>query len=160
MKATIAFRLNDRPVQIEVAPDRSLLWVLRTELGLTGPKYGCGVDQCGVCTVLLDGKAVRSCITPVKAAVGRGVVTIEGLARGDELHPLQKAFIAHDALHCGFCTPGMILTAFSLLQRNPDPTREEIIAGMDRNLCRCGAHGRIVDAILEAAAEMRAGGKT
>ncbi|HVT71905.1 MAG TPA: (2Fe-2S)-binding protein [Lacunisphaera sp.] len=159
MTATIAFRLNDRPVQIQVAPDRNLLWVLRTELGLTGPKYGCGLDQCGACTVLLDGRAVRSCITPVQAAAGRAVVTIEGLAREGGLHPLQKAFIAHDALHCGFCTPGMILAAFSFLQGNPDPTRDQVIAGMDRNLCRCGAHGRIVEAILTAAAEMRAGGK-
>ncbi|HTL66914.1 MAG TPA: (2Fe-2S)-binding protein [Lacunisphaera sp.] len=158
MMTTIAFRLNDRPVQIQVAPDRNLLWVLRTELGLTGPKYGCGIDQCGVCTVLLDGRAVRSCITPVQAAAGRAVVTIEGLARDGALHPLQKAFIAHDALQCGFCTPGMILTAYSFLRVKPNPTREEVIAGMDRNLCRCGAHVRIVEAILTAAAEMRATG--
>lgn len=155
----LSFRLNDRPVQIQVAPDRSLLWVLRTELGHTGPKYGCGIDLCGACTVLVDGRAVRSCVTPVKAVAGRAVVTIEGLARDGELHPLQKAFIAHDALQCGFCTPGMILTAFGLLQRNPNPSREEVIAGMDHNLCRCGAHVRIVEAILTAAAEMRAGGK-
>lgn len=157
MTETVSFRLNDRPVQLEVTPDRMLLWVLRTELGMTGPKYGCGIDQCGACTVLLDGRAVRSCITPVRAVARREIVTIEGLARGGELHPLQKAFIAHDALQCGFCTSGMILTAYGFLRNHPNPTREEIIAGMDRNLCRCGAHGRIVEAIMTAAAALREG---
>jgi aerobic-type carbon monoxide dehydrogenase small subunit (CoxS/CutS family) len=157
MPETISFRLNGQPVQIRVASNRTLLWVLRTELGLTGPKYGCGINQCGVCTVLVDHRAVRACNLKARAVAGKEVVTIEGLARGDELHPLQQAFIQHDALQCGFCTPGMILTAYGLLRTNPNPTVEEVITGMDQNLCRCGAHVRIVAAILTAAAAMRGG---
>jgi aerobic-type carbon monoxide dehydrogenase small subunit (CoxS/CutS family) len=159
MTETVSFRLNDQPVQIRVAPDRTLLWVLRTELAMTGPKYGCGINQCGACTVLVDQRAVRACNVPVRSVAGRDVVTIEGLARGAELHPLQQAFIAHDALQCGFCTPGMILTACAFLRAHPNPTREAVIAGMDQNLCRCGAHVRIVDAILTAAAALRGGAK-
>jgi aerobic-type carbon monoxide dehydrogenase small subunit (CoxS/CutS family) len=155
MNDTVSFRLNDQPVQIRVAPDRTLLWVLRTELGLTGPKYGCGISQCGACTVLVDHRAVRACNVPVKSVAGKEVVTIEGLAHGTALHPLQQAFIEHDALQCGFCTPGMILTAYAFLRTHPNPTHEEVIAGMDQNLCRCGAHVRIVEAILTAAAAMR-----
>ncbi len=155
MTETVSFRLNDRPVQIRVAPDRTLLWVLRTELGLTGPKYGCGISQCGACTVLVDHRPVRACNVPVKSVAGRDVVTIEGLAQGAALHPLQEAFIQHDALQCGFCTPGMILTAYGFLRTHPNPTPDEVIAGMDQNLCRCGAHVRIVEAILTAAAAMR-----
>ena len=155
MQKKISFRLNGQPRQITVDPERTLLWVLRTDLETTGCKYGCGISECGACTVLIDHRAVRSCSTPVSAIEGHEVVTIEGLAKNGELHPLQKAFMGHDALQCGFCTPGMILTAYSLLQKTPNPSREEIIAGMDKNLCRCGAHIRIVDAILEAAATMR-----
>ena len=157
MPETVSFRLNGQPVQIRVASNRTLLWVLRTELGLTGPKYGCGIDRCGVCTVLVDHRAVRACNLKARAVAGKEVVTIEGLARGDALHPLQQAFIQHDALQCGFCTPGMILTAYGLLRTNPNPTAEEVITGMDQNLCRCGAHVRIVAAILTAAATMRGG---
>jgi len=157
MTETISFRLNGKPVQIRVAPDRSLLWVLRTELGMTGPKYGCGISQCGACTVLVDHRAVRTCVEPVKSVEGKDLVTIEGLAKGDELHPIQAAFMQHDALQCGFCTPGMILTAYDFLRRHPNPTPEEVIAGMNQNLCRCGAHMRIVEAILSAAAVMRGG---
>jgi aerobic-type carbon monoxide dehydrogenase small subunit (CoxS/CutS family) len=160
MTETVSFRLNDQPVQVRVDPDRDLLWVLRTELGLTGPKYGCGISQCGSCTVLVDQRPVRTCAVPVRSVAGKSVTTIEGLARGGALHPLQQAFIDHDALQCGFCTPGMILTAYGFLQKNPDPTRAEIIAGMDQNLCRCGAHVRIVEAILTAAAVLRGGAKT
>ena len=159
MTETVTFRLNDQPVQIRVAPDRTLLWVLRTELGVTGPKYGCGISQCGACTVLVDQRPVRSCNVPVKSVAGKDVVTIEGLARGAALHPLQQAFIEHDALQCGFCTPGMILTAYGFLRTHPNPTREEIITDMDQNLCRCGAHMRIVEAILTAAAAMKGGAK-
>ena len=155
MLETLSFRLNDQPVQIRVAPERTLLWVLRTELALTGPKYGCGISQCGTCTVLVNDRPVRACNVKAKSVAGKAVVTIEGLARGDALHPLQQAFIDHDALQCGFCTPGMILTAYGLLRKNPAPSREEIIKGMDQNLCRCGAHVRIVEAILSAAAAMR-----
>ena len=157
MTSSVSFRLNGQPVQIEVAPDRTLLWVLRTELGKTGTKYGCGISQCGACTVLVNQKAVRSCSVPVKSVEGKELVTIEGLATGDELHPIQKAFMEHDALQCGFCTPGMILTAYAFLRKRPNPTREEVIAGMDQNLCRCGAHVRIVEAVLSAAAVMRKG---
>jgi aerobic-type carbon monoxide dehydrogenase small subunit (CoxS/CutS family) len=155
MTKTVSFRLNDQPVQIQVAPDRTLLWVLRTELGITGPKFGCGISQCGACTVLVNHQAVRSCMVPIQSVEGKELVTIEGLATGDELHPLQKAFMQHDALQCGFCTPGMILTAYDFLRKHPHPTHDEVITGMDQNLCRCGAHGNIVEAILSAAAVMR-----
>ncbi len=157
MQKTVSFRLNGKPVQIQAESQRSLLWVLRTDLALTGPKYGCGISECGACTVLIDGRAVRSCTTGIGAVEGKEVMTIEGLARNGELHPLQKAFMAHDALQCGFCTPGMILTAHSFLRTHPEPTRAEVIAGMDQNLCRCGAHVRIVEAILEAAAALKGG---
>lgn len=157
MPDVISFRLNHQPVQVQVAPDRTLLWVLRTELGITGPKFGCGVSECGACTVLVDQRAVRSCNETIQSVAGREVVTIEGLAKGGVLHPIQEAFMQHDALQCGFCTPGMILTAYAFLRTHPNPTRDEIIAGMDQNLCRCGAHVRIVEAILSAAAVMRKG---
>lgn len=157
MPKTVSFRLNGKPVNIDVEPSRTLLWVLRSDLELTGTKYGCGIGECGACTVLIDDKAVRSCTVPVSAAAGREVVTIEGLSKGGQLHPLQRAFMENDALQCGFCTPGMILTAYALLRRTPNPSREDVIAGMDRNLCRCGAHVRIVDAILSAAAAMKGG---
>jgi aerobic-type carbon monoxide dehydrogenase small subunit (CoxS/CutS family) len=152
---TLSFRLNGEPVRLEVEPDRTLLWVLRTELAVTGPKYGCGIAECGACTVLVGQRAVRSCSVDVKSVQGEEVVTIEGLAKGGELHPIQRAFIDHDALQCGFCVPGMILTAYDFLMRHPNPTRAEVIAGMDDNLCRCGAHARIIDAVLDAAAAMR-----
>ncbi len=155
MSEIIAFELNDQPVRINVTPDRLLLWVLRTDLALTGPKFGCGIAQCGACTVLVDGVATRSCSVPVKSVAGKKVTTIEGLAREGHLHPLQEAFMEHDALQCGFCTPGMILAAYSFLRTHPEPTREEIIEGMDGNLCRCGAHPRIVDAIASAATVMK-----
>ena len=157
MPESISFRLNGKPVSMNVAPDRTLLWVLRADLGVTGPKYGCGIAQCGACTVLVDNRAVRSCSVDVKSVQGTEVTTIEGLERDGRLHPIQEAFVAHDALQCGFCTPGMILTAYDLLRRRPKPTREEVLAGMDDNLCRCGAHTRIVDAVMEAAAAMRGG---
>jgi aerobic-type carbon monoxide dehydrogenase small subunit (CoxS/CutS family) len=155
MPDSIAFKLNGKPVTLNVDGERLLLWVLRTELGLTGTKYGCGEGHCGACTVLLDGVAVRSCLRKVKEVKGKEVVTIEGLEQEGKLHPVQAAFLAHDALQCGFCTPGMVLTAVALLAKNPQPTREEIIRGMDQNLCRCGAHTRIIDAIQTAAAELK-----
>jgi aerobic-type carbon monoxide dehydrogenase small subunit (CoxS/CutS family) len=157
MAETISFTLNDQPVSVSTDGQRPLLWVLRTDLGLTGIKFGCGQAHCGACTVLVDNQAVRSCVYPVRNANGREIRTIEGLSKNGELHPLQKAFVEHDALQCGYCTPGMILTAYSLLQENPQPTREEIIQAMDHNLCRCGAHTRIIDAIQSAAAAMQGG---
>jgi aerobic-type carbon monoxide dehydrogenase small subunit (CoxS/CutS family) len=156
MSRSIQFRLNGRPVAAEVAEGGMLLWTLRTSLGLTGTKYGCGEGLCGACTVLVDGRAVRSCRMPAGRAAGSDVVTVEGLAGAGKLHPLQQAFVDHNAFQCGFCTPGMLLSALALLGVNPKPTREEIVAHMDHNLCRCGAHRRIVDAI-EAAS--RAGGR-
>jgi aerobic-type carbon monoxide dehydrogenase small subunit (CoxS/CutS family) len=157
MKKTIRFRLNGRPTTLETDDDRSLLWVLRTDLGLTGTKYGCGAGLCGACTVSVDGRATRSCRTPLKAVAGHEVLTIEGLARGAELHPLQAAFIEHGAFQCGYCTSGMIMNAHGLLLQKPRPSRQEIAAAMEDNLCRCGAHGRILAAI-EAAS--RTGGRS
>jgi len=155
MADPVSFKLNNKPVRLNVDGDRSLLWTLRTDLGLTGTKFGCGEGHCGACTVLVDGVAVRSCLQQVKDVQGKEVVTIEGLEKDGKLHPIQKAFLEHDALQCGFCTPGMILTAFGLLRANPSPTREQIIRGMEQNLCRCGAHTRIIDAIQAASAETK-----
>jgi len=157
MAETISFALNGEPISLNTNGQRPLLWVLRTDLGLTGTKFGCGQALCGACTVLIDNKAVRSCVFPVRNAEGREVTTIEGLSNNGKLHPLQEAFVKHDALQCGYCTAGMILTAYSLLCQNPEPTREEIIQEMDQNLCRCGAHTRIIDAIQTAAAQMKGG---
>ena len=155
MKERIQFELNGKPVALEVEPDRKLLWVIRTELGLTGTKYGCGEGYCGACTVLVDNMATRSCATPISEVAGKKVITIEGLAKGELLHPVQQAFVEHDALQCGYCTPGMIMHAVGLLNENPNPTKEDIIWGMEGNLCRWGDNNRIVDAISTAAAEMK-----
>ena len=155
MTETISFKLNDKPVRLDVDSDRLLLWVLRTDLGLTGTKYGCGEGHCGGCTVLVDKVAVRSCLRKVKEVKDKEVVTIEGLAKDGELHPLQKTFMEHDALQCGFCTPGMILAGVSLLNSTPQPSREQIIRGLDQNFCRCGSHTRIIDAVQTAATAMK-----
>lgn len=157
MIETIKFKVNCKPISLAVDGERKLLWVLRTGLGLTGAKYGCGEGLCGACTVLVDNDAALSCQMTVKEIEGKEVVTIEGLEKNGSLHPLQKAFIKHDALQCGFCTPGMILKAHGLLSENPQPSRDEIIQEMDENLCRCGSHKRIVQAIQTAAKEMKAG---
>jgi len=151
MSATIQFNLNGRPVTLRTDGTRTLLWVLRTDLELTGTKYGCGIGMCGACTVLLDGQTVPSCQTPLAAVQGREVVTIEGLAPAGRLHPLQQAFHDHGGFQCGYCTPGMILGAHALLRANPHPTREQIVQGLQGHLCRCGAHQRIVAAIEEVA---------
>jgi len=155
MKDVIRFTLNGNAIELEVEADRVLLWVLRSDLGLTGTKYGCGEGLCGSCTVIVNGAAERSCRLPVRDVMGKDVLTIEGLASGDELHPLQAAFVEHDALQCGFCTPGMILSGYGLLRENPDPSRQEIIEHMDDNLCRCGAHIRIVRAIEDASKRIK-----
>lgn len=154
MKELINFTLNDKPVQVNTDSDRMLLWVLRTDLGLTGTKYGCGESYCGSCTVLVGNEAYRSCQTTLKEVENKSVITIEGLGKDGQLHPVQKAFMDHDALQCGYCTPGMIMNAVALLMRTPEPSEQQIIDGMEDNLCRCGAHKRIVEAIQSAAKEM------
>ncbi len=143
--------VNGRAYDVETEGDRGLLYVLREDLGLTGAKYGCGEAQCGACTVLVDGEATRSCVLPVSEAVGRGVTTIEGLERDGRLHPLQAAFLEADALQCGYCTPGMLMSGVALLTANAAPTASEIIEFMNGNVCRCGAYPRIVTAIRRAA---------
>ena len=157
MEETVRFKLNGKPASVTVDSDRLLLWVLRTDLGLTGTKYGCGESFCGACTVIVNGEAVRSCQTPVKDVRDKEVVTIEGLAGNGGLHPVQKAFMEHDALQCGYCTPGMIMNAYAFLRKHPKPSAAEIVQGMDDNLCRCGAHNRIIPAIQAAAKEMHGG---
>lgn len=155
MPETISFKLNDKPVSVNTDGERALLWVLRTDLGLTGTKFGCGEGHCGACTVLVNNVAVRSCLLKTKNVSGKEVVTIEGLAKDGKLHPLQKAFMAHDALQCGFCTPGMILAGVGLLNSNPRPSREQVLQGLENNFCRCGAHTRIVEAVQTAGKEMK-----
>ena len=157
MSTTIRFTLNGQLKSVTKDRERMLLWVLRTDFDLTGPKFGCGEGYCGSCTVLVDDKAVRSCQTPVEDVDGKEVLTIEGLSKNGKLHPLQEAFIKYDALQCGYCTPGMILNAYSLLVKNSTPTRQDILDGMEDNLCRCGAHTRIIQAIQAAAQEMKEG---
>jgi aerobic carbon-monoxide dehydrogenase small subunit len=153
----IEFTVNRKRVRMETDDERMLLWVLRSDLALTGTKYGCGEAHCGACTVVVNGKAIRSCQTPLKEVVGKEVLTIEGLERNHRLHPLQKAFIEHDAFQCGFCTSGMIMNAYALLMERPSPSEADIIRGMDDNLCRCASYLRIVKAIQTAAKEMKGG---
>ena len=159
MSQTIHFKLNGEAKTLTVDRPRMLLWVLRTDFELTGPKYGCGEGFCGACTVLVDNEAVRSCQLPVEKIDGKEVVTIEGLASDGRLHPLQEAFVKHDALQCGFCTPGMILTAVALLLKNPKASRQAIIDGLEDNLCRCGAHNRIIQAVEAVSQEMKGGSR-
>ena len=144
------FTLNGAKVSVEADGARMLVHVLRDDLGLTGTKLGCGAGLCGACPVLLDGEAVRSCATSLASVAGREVTTIEGLERAGALHPVQEAFLAHQAFQCGFCTPGMVLNAVALLGRNPKPTRAQVVEAMEGNLCRCGAHVRILDAVQAA----------
>jgi aerobic-type carbon monoxide dehydrogenase small subunit (CoxS/CutS family) len=157
MERSIAFTLNGKPAMVTTDDARPLLWVLRQDLGLTSTKFGCGEAHCGACTVIVDKRAVRSCSIALKEVEGKSVLTIEGLEKGERLHPIQQAFLKHHAFQCGYCTPGMILNAYALLLRTPAPTREQILTGMNRNLCRCGAQLRIVAAIQEAAATMKGG---
>ena len=156
---TIAFILNGTPTRLEVDETRMLLWVLRDDLGLTGTKFGCGATLCGSCTVLVNNQAVRSCATPMKDVEGKKVVTIEGLSADGKLHPVQAAFVKHLAFQCGYCTPGMILGAYSLLLKNPAPSRAQIVEHMEGHLCRCGAHVRIVQAVETAAVTMKGGAR-
>ncbi len=156
MNRTVSFRLNGKATSVTTDDERMLLWVLRSDLGLTGSKLGCGEGLCGACTVLVGKEAVRSCVTPLKSVAGKQVLTIEGLG-GDRLGAIQQAFLDHHAFQCGYCTPGMIMNAHALLLKTPRPTREQIIAAMDDNLCRCGSHTRIVSAIEQAARSGKAG---
>jgi aerobic-type carbon monoxide dehydrogenase small subunit (CoxS/CutS family) len=154
MKELIKFNLNGEPVQLHMDSERLLLWILRIDFGLTGTKYGCSEGYCGACTILINDEAVRSCQTTLKEVQNKSIVTIEGLAKNGKLHPLQKAFMENDALQCGYCTPGMVISAYALLKKNPNPSYNQIVDGMEDNLCRCGAHKRIIKAIQVAAKEM------
>ncbi len=147
--------INGQAHTFEADPDTPLLFVLREQLDLTGTKYGCGEGQCGACTVLIDGRARRSCTTPVSAAVGKSITTIEGLAKGEMLHPVQEAFLDVGAMQCAYCTSGMILSAVSLLTSQPNPSDAEILIGMQGNICRCGTYPRIIAAIHKAAAALK-----
>jgi len=158
MEEKVQFELNGKQVEAILGRNETLLWALRMQFNLTGTKYGCGEGFCGSCTVLVNDEPVRSCVTPLEDVAGAKVITIEGLAEGEKLHPVQQAFVDNDAMQCGYCTPGMILNATALLKKNPEPTRKEIIDGMDGNLCRCGAHTRIIKAI-ESASKMMKGGQ-
>lgn len=147
---TLTMRLNGEEVTVQVEPSAMLVEVLRDQLELTGTKVACGTGECGACTVLLDGKAVNSCLVPALKAQGREVITVEGLAPLGQLHPLQKAFVEHGAVQCGYCTPGMLMSAKALLDHNPHPTEEEIRVAISGNLCRCTGYAKIVEAILAA----------
>ena len=156
MKETINFRLNGKPTNLEVEGDRMLLWMLRTDLGLTGTKYGCGESLCGACTVVVGKEAVRSCQFPVRDVRGKEVTTVEGLEKDGKLHPLQQRFMELGAFQCGFCTSGMLMMSKALLDENPDPTEEEIRFALSGNLCRCTGYAKIVQAVQDAAAMLRA----
>ena len=156
MSLTVRFKVNGDERSVTTDPDRRLLDVLREELHLTGTKYGCGEGQCGACAVYVDGEPARSCLLPVSSVAGKSITTIEGLARADALHPVQEAFLEEGAMQCGYCMSGMILVAAALLRQRPDPTDEEIVAGMNGHLCRCNGYVKIVKAVRRAAVAMRA----
>ena len=153
MSAPIRLTINGREQEVSAEPDAKLLDVLRGPLGLTGTHFGCGTNQCGACNVLVDGHAVASCDTPLWAAAGKRITTVEGLGTPEKPHRLQRAFVAEQALQCGYCISGMLITSAALLQSNPQPNEAQVRAALDRNLCRCGAHNRIVRAVLRAAKE-------
>jgi aerobic-type carbon monoxide dehydrogenase small subunit (CoxS/CutS family) len=155
MDVTVKLTVNGRERTVTTDSERSLLDVLREDLGLTGAKYVCGDGQCGACSVLMDGRRVLSCVTPVSRADGKTIVTIEGLAGGDALHPVQEAFLEEGAMQCGYCTGGMILTAVALLEENANPTDREIAKGMNGNICRCNGYPKVVSAVRRAAEKMR-----
>ena len=151
----LLLNVNGQNREVEAAAETPLLYALRNDLGLVGTRYGCGLGQCGACTVIIDGKPVQSCDLPVSAAVGRKITTVEALGTADALHPLQRAFIAEQAAQCGYCASGILMAAKALLDVNPDPSDADIRNALERNLCRCGTHGRILRAIKRAAREMR-----
>ena len=152
----IRFRLNGVVTEVDTDPARSLLDVLRGRLGLSGPHFGCGSGECGVCRVIVADQAITSCDTPLWSVADKEVITIEGLGSAESPHPLQRAFIAEQALQCGYCVPGILMSAAALLMQNPKPTEVEVRVALDRNLCRCGSHNRMVRAVLSAAREMAA----
>jgi nicotinate dehydrogenase subunit A len=151
----IRFRLNGAETEVDADPDSSLLSVLRGQLGMTGPHFGCGANECGACNVIIDDHAVASCDTPLWSVANKDVTTIEGLGTTQAPHPLQRAFIAEQALQCGYCVSGILMSAAALLKRNANPTNMDVRIALDRNLCRCGSHNRMVRAVLRAAAEMQ-----
>lgn len=153
---TIRFRLNGIETAIDADPDLSLLHALRGTLGLAGTHFGCGANECGACHVMIGDRAVASCDTPLWSVAGKEITTIEGLGSTEHPHPLQRAFIAEQAMQCGYCVPGILMSAAALLKRNPAPTEIEVRAALDRNLCRCGSHNRMVRAVMRAAAEVAA----
>jgi aerobic-type carbon monoxide dehydrogenase small subunit (CoxS/CutS family) len=155
--ATIRFTVNGKARSVDTEPERLLLEVLREDLGLTGTKYGCSEGQCGACTVPLDNKPAFSCVTPVRAVQGRKIVTIEGLAEGGKLHPVQQAFLDEGAMQCGYCTPGMVLRTVALLESFPRPTEAQIVEGLNGNVCRCNAYHRILAAVRRAATSAEKG---
>lgn len=157
--ATITLAINGRPCTVDADPETSLLTVLRENLDLIGTKYGCGEGQCGACTVLIDGRMQRSCVTRAETVAKNQITTIEGLAHGEHLHPVQAAFLEEGALQCGYCTPGMIMSAVALLNRNHRPTQEEIVASLEGNICRCGAYSRIIHSVQKAASVMAKGAR-
>jgi aerobic-type carbon monoxide dehydrogenase small subunit (CoxS/CutS family) len=159
MSKVTQLNVNGKSVQIAVEGERSLLSVLRDDLDLTGSKYGCGEGQCGACTVLLDGVPTRSCVTSVGSVGRKKVATIESLEQNGRLHPLQEAFLKMDAMQCAYCTSGMIMASFALLQKKPNPSEDEIVRAMNGNICRCGTYQRIIAAIKEGAKALQQGGK-
>jgi len=154
---SVRFRLNGADTEIDADPDRSLLDILRGQIGMTGPHFGCGAGECGACNVIVGEHAVSACNTPLWSVADKDVTTIEGLGTSEHPHPLQRAFIAEQALQCGYCVSGILMSAVALLKRNPSPTSREVREALDRNLCRCGSHNRMVRAVLRAAEEMAAG---
>jgi len=155
----IKFKLNGKQKDVLLDEDRTLLWIIRTDFELTGTKYGCGLGQCGACTVLINKKPERACMISADLIDGKDIITIEGLQKNGNLNPVQQAFVDHESLQCGFCTPGMIMNATGLLYENPEPSRNEIIDVMEENLCRCGSYGRIIDAIQSASKAVKGGDK-
>jgi nicotinate dehydrogenase subunit A len=151
---SVRFRLNGTETEVDADPDRSLLDILRSRLGMTGPHFGCGAGECGACNVIIGDRAVSSCDTPLWSAADKDVTTLEGLGSAGQPHPLQRAFIAEQALQCGYCVPGILMSAAALLKRNPTPSSKDVKEALDRNLCRCGSHNRMVRAVLRAATEM------
>ena len=154
----VMFTVNGKSVEVEAEKNWTLLYVLREKLDITGPKPGCNTGDCGACKVLLDGEAVNSCTTLIGKCEGRDVVTIEGIAREGQLHPIQESFVEKGAVQCGYCTPGMVISAKALLDKNPEPSRNEVIGALDNNLCRCTGYVKIVDAIMDASEKMRGKG--